>query len=379
MSLRSIIALLVVGVVAGTLAGLLAFGVFDVGENGRGGGGSVAESPAQGGSEDFDPEALYRRSADSVVLVLADFHGGAVAGGEAIGSGFVASDQGHIITNAHVVQQDGRTSDSVEVAVRRDEDREERFEATIVGVDATTDIAVLRVDDAALAPLPLGDSSQVAVGEPVVAIGNPLGFSFSLTAGVVSGVGRNLQAPNGAVIPNGIQTDAAINQGNSGGPLIDAAGDVIGVNEQIASPSGSFSGLGFAVPINTAKEVMRQFVEEGEVRHAFLGIQGQTITPGIARALDLPVDEGVLIASVQDGTAAAQAGLRGGDETVELQGVPFVSGGDVITALDGEPLRGMEELAAAVAERRPGDRLELTILRDGEESAVEVMLGERPS
>ncbi len=338
-------------------------------------------APAAG----FSPADIYRRSAAGVVLVQAAFGGesGPHAGlGEALGSGFVVDERGTILTNAHVVAQNGLDAEQVWVSFRNgQEGAGGRIEAEVVGVDQTTDIAVLRVDPEGreLTPLPLGDSSRVVIGQWVVAIGNPLGFDFSLTVGIVSGVGRDLQAPNGAIIPNGIQTDAAINQGNSGGPLLDQDGNVIGVNEQIATTSGSFSGLGFAIPINLVKSVLQQIEETGEVRHAFLGIQGQTITPTLADVLDLPADQGVLVVSVQDGTAAAEAGLRGGDETRTIQGQPFTVGGDIITDLDGDPLAGMEELASRIAQMRPGDEVTLTVLRDGSSTDVTVTLGERPN
>jgi S1-C subfamily serine protease len=329
--------------------------------------------------EGFSPERLFEESADSVVLILATFDAEALGVSQSLGSGFMASTEGHIITNAHVIEQDGNVG-RVEVTARRNGQELPPVEAQVVGIDDSTDTAVLRVDPDKLAidPLPLGDSAKVSVGQPVVAIGNPLGFSFSLTSGVVSGVGRALQAPNGAIIPNGIQTDAAINQGNSGGPLIDADGKVIGVNEQIATRTGSFSGLGFAVPINAVKEVMRQFIENGDVRHAFLGLEGQTITPGIAQLLALSVGEGVLVARVQPGSAADQAGIRGGDRTVDVQGSPYVVGGDIITRLEGATLLDVEELGAAIAARRPNDQIRLTLMRGEDEREITVTLGERP-
>jgi putative serine protease PepD len=332
----------------------------------------------------FSPADIYRRSAAGVVLVQAAFGDGAGPHGslgEALGSGFVVDERGTILTNAHVVAQNGLDAEQVWVSFRNgQEGAGGRVEADVVGVDQTTDIAVLRVDPDGrdLTPLPLGDSSRVVIGQWVVAIGNPLGFDFSLTVGIVSGVGRDLQAPNGAIIPNGIQTDAAINQGNSGGPLLDQNGDVIGVNEQIATTSGGFSGLGFAIPINLVKWVLQEIEETGEVRHAFLGIQGQTITPTLADVLELPADHGVLVVSVQDGTAAEEAGLRGGTETRTIQGQPFTVGGDIITHLDGRALSGMEDLASTIAELEPGDEVTLTVLRDGSPTDIRLTLGERP-
>ena len=306
---------------------------------GGGGGASAvtqttgAASAAAPDASGFSPAEIYQRSADGVVLVLASFGDGAGSpspldphhGGEALGTGFVVDEDGTILTNAHVVANDGQKASEVEVAFREGDETAPHEKAELVGVDATTDLAVLRIapGDRDLTPLPLGDSSKVQIGQWVVAIGNPLGYSFSLTAGIVSGIARNLEAPNGAVIPNGIQTDAAINQGNSGGPLLDARGDVIGVNEQIATTSGSFSGLGFAIPINLAKSVIDQILATGTVEHAYLGIEGQTIDETVAQLLDLPVQQGVLVASVQEGTGAAEAGLRGGDETRTDPGHPL--------------------------------------------------------
>jgi S1-C subfamily serine protease len=344
---------------------------------------STAEPAAPAG--DFSPAEIYRKSAAGVVLVLAEFGGSSDqqgGPGESLGSGFVVDEQGTILTNAHVVTEGGRRADSVSVAFRDGESETgDQVEARVLGVDQTTDVAVLRIDATGrdLTPLPLGDSSRVVIGQWVVAIGNPLGFDLSLTAGIVSALGRDLPAPNGALIPEGIQTDAAINQGNSGGPLLDQDGNVIGLNEQIATTSGSFSGLGFAIPINLARTVMQQIEETGQARHAFLGIEGHTITPTLAGMLDLPVEEGVLVLSVDAGTAAEGAGIRGGTESRTVQGVPFRVGGDVITRLDGQPLASMEDLAAAIAQKQPGDRLTLTLLRDGSERDVTVTLGDRPA
>ena len=345
---------------------------------------AAATAQPAGPSGDFSPAEIYRRSAAGVVLVQASFDdaSGARGAGESLGSGFVVDEQGTILTNAHVVTEGGQDASSVAVSFR-DQTGEtgDQVEARVLGIDQTTDVAVLRVDPTGrdLTPLPLGDSSRVGIGQWVVAIGNPLGFDFSLTAGIVSGLGRDLQAPNGAVIPNGIQTDAAINQGNSGGPLLDQDGSVIGINEQIATTSGSFSGLGFAIPINLAKSVLRQIQETGEVRHAFLGIEGHTITAPLADLLDLPVEEGVLVISVQPGTAAAEAGISGGSETRTVQGMEFRVGGDLITRLDGQPLKSMEDLASTIAQKQPGDQLTLSVVRDGSERDVTVTLGDRPA
>ncbi len=334
----------------------------------------------------FSPAAIFQKSASGVVLVQSTFKGSAAGGfggsPQALGSGFVVDTNGTILTNAHVVMENGVKASSVTVAFRQGQDQTSaEIKAKLVGVDATSDVAVLKIDRSGhqLTPLPLGDSSQIGIGQWVVAIGNPLGFDFSLTQGIVSGLGRDLQAPNGAVIPDGIQTDAAINQGNSGGPLLDQNGNVIGINEQIASTSGSFSGLGFAIPINTAKSVLQQITATGTVKHAYLGIKGQTITPSLAGALKLSASQGVLVIKVQPNTAAAAAGIKGGTQTKVIQGVPVRTGGDVITKLDGQPLTSMQQLAAAIALKQPGDKVTLTVTSNGGPTKdMIVTLGNRP-
>jgi len=373
------------GIVALVVIGLLAYDVI-AGSGGAAAGSGGTAFASTGG---FDPAAIYQKSYSGVVLVQSTFAaqrsglgqlGG--GGGQALGSGFVVTSDGTILTNAHVVMENGVKAKSVTVSFNQGKDQAgKEVKATIVGIDPTSDVAVLHVDPAGqtLTPLPLGDSNKVAIGQWVVAIGNPLGYDFSLTQGIVSGIGRDLQAPNGAVIPNGIQTDAAINQGNSGGPLLDQNGNVIGINEQIASPSGSFSGLGFAIPIDSAKSVMQQIKTTGTVKHAFLGIEGQTITPPLAKALSLPAQQGVLVVKVQPGTAAAASGIKGGTGTKVIAGAPITTGGDVITKLDGQPLTSMEQLAAAIAQKNPGDKVTLTVVRNGAPQDITVTLGNRPA
>ena len=341
---------------------------------------------------DMTPTQIYDKYSAGVVEVLATFdsvasmtpYGQSSGSAQALGSGFVVSADGSILTNAHVVSDSGTRASSVEVVFKTqsgDGTDTTTVAATVVGVDETSDVALLKVDPAkspALDPLPLGDSSAVQVGEAVVAIGNPLGYDFSVTSGIVSATNRNLQSPNGSVIPDGIQTDAAINEGNSGGPLIDASGQVIGINEQIASQSGGNQGLGFAVPINTAVSVMKQLQTTGKVTYAYLGVQGQTITSDIAGALGLTLDEGVLVASVSAGSPAAQAGIKGGTQQADLQGQVYVIGGDVITAMDGETVASMEELAAEIVQHKAGDSVTLTVVSGGKTEDVEVTLAERP-
>jgi len=344
-------------------------------------------------STNMTPAQIYDKYSAGVVEVLSTFnnvssmspYGQSSSSAQALGSGFVVSTDGFILTNAHVVSNSGVRAASVKVVFKTQSGHgtaTTTVAATVVGVDETSDVALLKVDPAtapALDLLPLGDSSAVQVGEAVVAIGNPLGYDFSVTSGIVSATNRNLQSPNGSVIPSGIQTDAAINEGNSGGPLIDASGQVIGINEQIASQSGGNQGLGFAVPINTAVSVMKQLQATGKVTYAYLGVQGQTITSDIASALGLKQTQGVLVAGVSDGSPAAKAGIKGGSQQADLQGQPYVVGGDVITAVDGESLAGMDELGAAIMKHKPGDTVTLTVVSGGKATDVKVTLAARPS
>jgi S1-C subfamily serine protease len=292
--------------------------------------------------------------------------------GTATGSGFVVDSDGTVITNAHVV--DGAD----EVTVRFGDDQD--VDAEVLGVDPSSDVAVLKVDPGAaeLHPIELGDSSAAKVGDPVVAIGNPFGFlNRTVTTGIVSAVQRQIEAPNGFTIPNAIQTDASINPGNSGGPLLNADGQVIGINSQIATGGGSGGsvGIGFAVPSNEVKTLLPKLKEGEEIKRPFIGISMVPITDGIAEELKLPVKEGVLIADVTEGTAASRAGLRAGEPNAE--GLP--EGGDVITAVDGEKVTQPDDVAAAVAGKAVGDEIELEVLRGDRERKVTIELGERPA
>jgi S1-C subfamily serine protease len=296
-------------------------------------------------------------------------------GGTASGSGFVIDDEGHILTNAHVVEG----ARNIQVTLGEDEDP---VDAELVGKDTSTDVAVLEVDpdDSELHPLTLGSSSDLQVGDPVVAIGNPFGLERTVTTGIVSALQRQIDAPNGFTISDVIQTDAAINPGNSGGALLDQNGEVIGINSQIATAGGGGSvGVGFAVPIDTARDVANQILETGEVEHAFLGISGADVTPEIADALNLSVDEGALVQRVVADGPADQAGIQAGDQEVAVAGQQLVAGGDVITAVDGEPVSGMDDVIAAVNTKQAGDEVTLQIERDGESQDVTVELGERPA
>ena len=296
-------------------------------------------------------------------------------GGTATGSGFVIDGEGHVLTNAHVVAG----AESVKVTLSEDGDT---FDAKVVGRDPSTDVALLDVDAPSdqLTPLPLGNSDDVQVGDAAVAIGNPFGLDGTATAGIVSAVQRSISAPNGFTISDAIQTDAPINPGNSGGPLFDAAGRVIGINSQIESPNGGGNvGIGFAVPINTAQTVAEQLLDGGEVEHAFLGISGGDVTPEIADVLNLSVDHGAIVQEIVPDGPADEAGVEPGDTDVTIAGQQLRAGGDVITEVDGEEVTGMDDVIAAVNAKQPGDEVELTLVRKGDERTVSVELGDRPA
>jgi putative serine protease PepD len=279
--------------------------------------------------------------------------------GDATGSGFVVDEQGNIITNAHVVEG----ADSVEVSFDENGDS---VPAEVKGVDTSTDIAVLKVD-----------SSQVEVGDPVIAIGNPFGYSRTVTTGIVSGLQRQIRAPNGFTIPDVIQTDASINPGNSGGPLLDANGRVIGINSQIATGGGQGSvGIGFAVPINTAKRLLPDLKAGESIERAYLGVQMQGVTKQLAEDLSLATDHGALIVSVTPDSPADKAGLRGG-RTETSQGIP--AGGDVIVAIDGKEMRDEDQVATTIASHQPGDEVEIEYYRGSDKETATVELTERPA
>jgi S1-C subfamily serine protease len=294
----------------------------------------------------------------------------------ALGSGFVIDKAGHIVTNYHVVEG----AKSVDVSFSDNESRKAR----IVGVDPSTDIAVLQVDAhaRALTPLLLGNSDAVRVGDSVVAIGNPFGYDRTVTVGIVSALQRVIQAPNSYSIDHVIQTDAALNKGNSGGPLLDARGEVIGVNSQIAGGNIGASGnvgIGFAVPINTVKTVAGQLISSGHVDHAYLGITAQPVTADAARLFHLPVSHGLLVASVQPSSGAAKAGLLAAKQNATLAGETYPLGGDLITSADGAPLYTIDQLRDTIAGKRPGDRLKLHVYRGSDARTVTVELGRQPT
>ncbi|HKP20554.1 MAG TPA: trypsin-like peptidase domain-containing protein [Thermoleophilaceae bacterium] len=293
--------------------------------------------------------------------------------GTATGSGFVVDKDGYIVTNAHVVEG----ADSVTVSFS---ENGEAIPAEVKGVDRSTDVAVLKVDPSKvdnLTTIPLGDSSKARVGDPTIAIGNPFGLSRTVTTGIVSGLQRQIQAPNGFTISNVIQTDAPINPGNSGGPLLDANGRVIGINSQIQTGGGQGSvGIGFAVPINTVKEELSKLKAGESIDRAYLGVQMQRVDSQLAEDLNLPVDHGALIVSVTPDSPADKAGLRGG-RTGTSQGV--TAGGDLIVAVDGKETTTEDAVANAIAERKPGDSVDITYYRGNDKKTTTVTLAKRPA
>ena len=291
------------------------------------------------------------------------------------GSGFVWDDQGHVVTNHHVIENASKVivilADSTEL------------EAEVVGSDPDSDLAVLKVDfpQGSVLPVTLGDSAALKVGQLATAIGNPFGQEFTMTSGIISALGRTIRGGASPFsIPEVIQTDAPINPGNSGGPLLDRQGRVIGINTQILSRSGSSSGIGFAVPINTAKQVVPTLITDGSFEYAWLGISGTTLNRDVVRLMDLgDGTRGSLVASVAKDSPADDAGLRGSDRTKELEGVRHQLGGDVIVDVDGTAIDGTDDLISYLnGNTRPADRVTLAILRDGERIDVEVTLGKRP-
>ena len=295
---------------------------------------------------------------------------------QALGSGFVMDKAGHIVTNYHVVAG----ANKVEVSFSNSDN----MKARVVGSDPSTDLAVLQIDarSRALTPLAFGNSDRVRVGDSVVAIGNPLGYDRSVTAGIVSAVQRAISAPNQFPIDHVIQTDAPINHGNSGGPLINSRGQVIGVNAQIATDgtgSDGNIGIGFAIPINTVRIVAGQLIKKGKVEHAFIGITAKPVGPEIARLFRLSAKRGLLVATVQPGSGAAAAGLRAGTNTAVVSGESWPVGGDLIVSADGVPLSSIDQLRDLIAAKNPGQSISLEVYRGPEKLTLDVKLGRQPS
>ena len=339
-------------------------------------------SPISTSSKGLTPEQIYARSAQGVV-VITDTQTERVPATavspsttqkvEALGSGFVIDKQGDVVTNDHVVQ----ASDGIRVGFSSGAS----YPATIVGTDPSTDVAVVRVKAPASAfhPLAFDNSSKIAVGDPVYAIGNPFGLDRTMTAGIVSATGRDIQAPNGLTIPNAIQTDAAINHGNSGGPLLDRLGRVVGINSQIQGGTVDANvGVGFAISSNAARAIANQLIATGHAAHPFLGVQVETIDPNVAKVVRGLPSRGVIVARVVKGSPAAKAGLRAPTRQETVNGVTMLLGGDTIVGINGKPISTSQQLSSAVALRKPGDRLTLDVVRAGKTRAVTVTLGDVP-
>ena len=316
---------------------------------------------------------IYRQEGRGVVFIQSEgVTGGENAFGEqqqgtATGSGFVVDKDGTIITNAHVV--DGASKVTVSF-----EEGGDAIDADVKGVDDDADIAVLKINPEGrnLTVLPLGDSSKLSVGDPVVAIGNPFGLQRTVTTGIVSALQRQVDAPSGFPISDVIQTDASINPGNSGGPLLNAKGEVIGINSQIATGGGQGSvGIGFAVPIDQAKRELPKLRAGQEVKRAYLGVVMSDLTEQTAKQLDLPVEEGALVQTVSNGSPAEKAGLHAGSSTGR--------GADVIVSIDGKSVAGADDVVQAVSEKQPGDSVEIEYYRGNDKRTVTVKLGERPA
>ena len=346
---------------------------------------SAAPASFQPQSKRLSINEVYRASAPGVVHVetttrvqqSSDFFGnpfGASQTQRALGSGFVIDKAGHVVTNFHVV----RGASTIQVSFSNNE----RFKAKVVGVDPSTDIAVLqvKVKSRALKALPLGNSDLVRVGDQVIAIGNPFGLDRSVTAGIVSAVQRRIEAPNQLSISHVIQTDAALNHGNSGGPLLNAQGEVIGVNAQIETGGQSQGnvGIGFAIPINTVRDVVAALIKHGKVDHPLLGIEGKTLQPNIGRLFHLPVTSGVLVASVRPGSGAAKAGLKAATNQVTVEGETWPAGGDVIVKVDGRSVPSVETLVDLIASKKPGDHIDLEVVRGPNRVHFNVKLGRQP-
>jgi S1-C subfamily serine protease len=322
-------------------------------------------------SDEQNNISVYRKNIGSVVNVTSkavafDFFYGLVPQ-EGQGSGFIIDHEGHILTNYHVIAE----ARQVEVTLHN----RKKYRATVVGTDRSHDLAIIQIKAPDLVPMTLGDSKNLQVGQKVYAIGNPFGLSGTLTSGIVSSI-RSVQEPEGVTIDEAIQTDAAINPGNSGGPLLNSRGEVIGINTMIASNSGQSAGIGFAIPINTAKAVLNDLVTLGRVRRPALGVLTIPISPDIADQLGLASDYGLLIVRVVPGGAADRAGLKGGTERAYLGNQPIMIGGDLIVTIDGQDVQDQQELSRLMNGHRAGDTIQVTIYRGKRKMQVQVTLGE---
>jgi len=317
---------------------------------------------------------IYRQASPAVANILTkateyDFFMDPVPV-EGAGSGFVIDPKGYILTNYHVVEG----AQSIEVVLGD----QSRYPAKFIGADQRNDVALVKIEPKGkLVALSLGDSGTIQVGQKVLAIGNPFGFQSTLTTGVISALGRTVQTSQTTFIDEAIQTDAAINRGNSGGPLINSHGEVIGINSAIYTPSGTTAGIGFAIPINTAKNIATDLMTDGRVHRAFLGVETLSVVGGLAEALDLPVQEGLLVETVTKGGPAAAAGIQGGNRVAQAGMRRFHIGGDVIVAIDGQKIASQLDVNLALNHKRPGDTVTVTLYRGGKKMDIPVKLGER--
>jgi S1-C subfamily serine protease len=345
---------------------------------------SSAQSAADSKAQSLTPRDIYKRDAPGVVYIRSEIVQKTASPfdllpqeqqGEATGSGFVIDKNGDILTNAHVI------AGAVKVTVQFADQK--IVEAKVVGRDVSSDIALIKVDPDGLAlkPLALGSAKSVQVGDPTIAIGNPFGLDRTLTTGVVSALQRKISAPNHFEIDNVIQTDAAINPGNSGGPLLDAAGRVIGINSQIEtgqSGSGGNVGIGFAVPIDTAKQILPALKSKGGVQRAYLGITSRTVDDSLS-GLSLPAKAGALVQTVERDSPAEKAGIRAGNISAQVGGEPVQLGGDIIVAIGGKPVTTADGLVTAISSKKPGDKVDVTVLREGKRKTLTVELTSRPN
>jgi S1-C subfamily serine protease len=379
--MRRTLATTIVAVLCGALAGGLTALLVDSDQAASS--STAATAPAATGRGILTAAQTYRRDAPAVVVITATqtqrvpatfFSPPSTRSVQSLGSGFAIDPRGDILTNDHVV--------AGAKGVRVGFSGGSSYPATIVGTDATTDLAVVRVDApaSALHPLAFGDSASAVVGDPVYAIGNPFGLERTMTAGIVSATGRDIQAPNGLTIPNAIQTDAPINHGNSGGPLLDSHGRVLGVNSQIEGGTVEANvGVGFAIPANTARSVSEQLIAHGRVEHGWLGVEVETIDPGVSKAAGGLPPHGVVVARVDRSGPAAKAGLKPATRQVTVNGATALLGGDAIVAVDGAPIHTATQLADAIAGHKPGDRVTLEAVRGGSTHHVAVTLAAPPS
>ncbi len=319
---------------------------------------------------------IYQKISPSVVNIIStvltrDFFLNPVPR-EGSGSGSIIDTRGHILTNNHVI----RDAQKLEVTLFDGS----KWRAKLIGKDPDNDLAVIKIGAPVekLKPLPLGDSHRLQVGQKVLAIGNPFGLGLTLTTGIISSLGRNIRSEVGTMIEELIQTDASINPGNSGGPLLNSAGEMIGINTAIISPTGTSVGIGFAIPVHTAKEIVPQLITKGYVAYPYLGASVQPLFPEFAKVLGLTVHRGAMIVEVTPGGPADKAGLRGGNRQLQVGNLLFIVGGDIITQVDQHRVNNAEDLIKQLRNKKAGDRITLKILREGNTQNVAVTLQERP-